>query len=243
MALKYIVHFVGDIHQPMHVSRREDKGGNTIQLQYDGKGTNLHSLWDTKMLEHAGLSDVQLAQQFDKATPAQIKQWQSDPQMTWAWESYQISTRLYKEIDQLKNRTIDDSYYQSHVGIIQQRIEKSGIRLAGLLNKLLANAAVIPSISNTKPDAPKEIAVTDAANHYDEQVTVTAKVFGTKDFGSMALVNLGAANPDSPLTVVLRGDAKSLASELEGKMITVTGKVVKYKGRPEIVVTTKGQIR
>jgi DNA/RNA endonuclease YhcR with UshA esterase domain len=59
----------------------------------------------------------------------------------------------------------------------------------------------------------------------------------------MILVNLGAAYPDSPLTVVLRGDAKSLGSGLDGKMITVTGKVVKYKGKPEIVVTDRGQIK
>jgi hypothetical protein len=90
-ALKYVVHFVGDIHQPMHVSRAEDKGGNTIQVQYDGQGTNLHSLWDTRMLKHAGLSEAQLAQNFDKATPEQITKWQSDPQINWAWESYQIS--------------------------------------------------------------------------------------------------------------------------------------------------------
>jgi hypothetical protein len=45
------------------------------------------------MLEHAGLNDLQLAQEFDTAIPEQIKKWQSDPQMTWAWESYQISTQ------------------------------------------------------------------------------------------------------------------------------------------------------
>jgi S1/P1 Nuclease len=242
-ALKYIVHFVGDIHQPMHVSRAEDKGGNTIQVQYDGRGTNLHSLWDTKMLEHAGLNDLQLAQQFDNATSVQIKKWQSDPQMTWAWESYQISTQLYSEIGQLKHSTIDDAYYQSHIVIVQQRIEKAGIRLAGLLNTILANATITPVTTSPLAVVAKQINVTDAANHYDELVTITAKVFGTKDFGSMVLVNLGAAYPDSPLTVVLRGDAKSLGSGLDGKTITVTGKVVKYKAKPEIVVTDRGQIK
>src|SRR6202000_3333378 len=89
----------------------------------------------------------------------------------------------------------------------------------------------------------KTIDVKDAASHLNENVTVTAKVYGTKDFGSMVLVNLGAAYPDTPLTVVLRGDAKSLGSSLEGKTITVTGKVVKYKGKPEIVVEDKGQVK
>jgi hypothetical protein len=242
-ALKYIIHFVGDMHQPMHVSRAEDKGGNTIQLQYDGNGTNLHSLWDTKMLEHAGLNDLLLAQKFDNATPVQIKKWQSDPQMIWAWESYRISSQLYTEIDRMKGRVIDNAYYEEHLPIVQRRIEQAGIRLAGLLNMLLANVSITPISSNSSTGAAKTIDVNDAANHYDEQVAVTAKVFGTKDFGSMVLVNLGAAYPDSPLTVVLRGDAKSLGSGLEGKTITVTGKIVKYKDKAEIVVTDKGQIR
>jgi hypothetical protein len=242
-ALKYIVHFVGDMHQPMHVSRAEDKGGNTIQVRYEGRGTNLHSLWDTKMLEHAGLSDVQLAQQFDKATPGEIRKWQSDPQMIWAWESYQISSQLYREMGEVQDRTVDDGYYQSHIGIVAQRVEKAGIRLAGLLNKLLANTTVTPVQTTTPSGIAKTIEVTDAVNHYDEQITVTAQVFGTKDFGSMVLVNLGAAYPDSPLTVVLRGDAKSLGGGLEGKTVTVTGKVVRYRDKPEIVVTDKDQLK
>ena len=51
-ALKYLIHLVGDAHQPMHISRKEDKGGNTIQVRFDDKGTNLHSLWDSKLIDH-----------------------------------------------------------------------------------------------------------------------------------------------------------------------------------------------
>lgn len=240
-ALKYIVHFVGDIHQPMHVSRAGDKGGNTIQVRYDGQGGNLHSLWDTKLLEHAGLSEDELARQYDKATPQQIAKWQSDPQIIWAWESYQISSQLYAEIE--KNGTeIDDAYYNAHTPTVGSRIEKAGIRLAGVLNKLLTGN-VAPSVKQNAPENTKTINVTDAASHYGEQVTVTAKVYGTKDFGSMVLVNLGAAYPNSPLTIVLRGDAKSLGNDLEGKTVTVTGKVEQYKSKPEIVVTNKDSIK
>jgi len=57
------------------------------------------------------------------------------------------------------------------------------------------------------------------------------------------LVNAGAAYPDSPLTVVLRNDAKALASGIDGKTITVTGKLINYKGKPEIVVTDAGQVK
>jgi hypothetical protein len=138
-ALKFIVHFVGDLHQPMHISRAEDKGGNTIQLNYEGIGTNLHSLWDTKLLEHEGLTYQQLADKYDHVSPEQVRQWQSDPLLKWIWESYEISSRLYAEIDTMKGRSIDDSYYQAHIGIIHERIEQAGVRLAGVLNQIFLN--------------------------------------------------------------------------------------------------------
>jgi len=56
-ALKFVVHFVGDIHQPMHAGYAKDKGGNDYQLQFNGKGTNLHSLWDSGMLRDRDLDD------------------------------------------------------------------------------------------------------------------------------------------------------------------------------------------
>ncbi len=135
-ALKFMMHFVGDLHQPMHISREEDKGGNTIQVNYNDKGTNLHSLWDTRMLEKEGLTYTQLAAKFDTISEADIKQWQSDPIILWMWESYQISTALYAEIEQMDKKVIDDTYYQKHMPTVQKRMQQSAIRLAGLLNKI-----------------------------------------------------------------------------------------------------------
>jgi hypothetical protein len=146
-----------------------------------------------------------------------------------------------------KNGTnIDNAYYEAHMPVIENRIEKAGIRLAGVLNRILDRASVqAPPVTAASPaaGAAKTISVNDAAFHYGEQVTITSKVFGTRDFGSMVLVNLGAAYPESPLTVVLRGDAKSLGNALQDKTITVTGKVENYKDKPEIVVTDSQQIR
>ncbi|TKC10404.1 hypothetical protein FA048_09445 [Pedobacter polaris] len=133
-ALKFIMHFVGDLHQPMHISRAEDKGGNTIQLNYEDKGTNLHSLWDTKMLEHQGLTYTQLASKYDDISAEDIKQWQSDTLIQWIWESYQISSQLYAEIDLMGKRVIDDTYVQKHLPTVEKRIKQAGIRLAGILN-------------------------------------------------------------------------------------------------------------
>jgi len=135
-ALKFLMHFVGDLHQPMHISRAEDKGGSTIQVNYNEKGTNLHSLWDTRMLEREGLTFDQLAVKFDQVSQADIKKWQSDPAMLWIWESYQISSELYIEIEQLNKKIIDDAYYQKHMPTVQKRMQQAAIRLAGVLNRI-----------------------------------------------------------------------------------------------------------
>ncbi|MFC3563387.1 S1/P1 nuclease [Pedobacter jamesrossensis] len=135
-ALKFVIHFVGDIHQPMHVSRAEDKGGNTIQLNYDGKGTNLHSLIDTKLLEHEGLKFDSLAIKFNQIPKRKIRKWQRAPVIKWAWESYQISSKLYAEVDEMKSNTIGDEYYKKHIGMVEERIQQASVRLAGLLNEI-----------------------------------------------------------------------------------------------------------
>jgi hypothetical protein len=109
IALKFLVHFIGDAHQPMHISRAEDKGGNTIQLQYEGKGTNLHSLWDSRLIDKEGLGYTELANKLDQVTPGQLKQGQNTDPMAWVWESYQVSSRLYPEIE--KSNKLGEDYY------------------------------------------------------------------------------------------------------------------------------------
>jgi hypothetical protein len=135
-ALKFLVHFVGDAHQPMHVSRADDKGGNTIMLTYNSEYTNLHSIWDSKLLEQDGSDYKKLATKYDNATPGQIKKWQSDPVIIWIWESYQISSILYAEADALQNKPLGKEYYDQHIPVVENRLEKAGIRLAGLLNAI-----------------------------------------------------------------------------------------------------------
>ena len=130
-----MIHLVGDAHQPMHVSRKEDKGGNTIQVRFDNKGTNLHSLWDSKLIDHEGLSEQDIARNYDVATLAQIKQWQADSPMEWLWESYQISSELYGLAK--PGQAIDEAYYQKYIQVTHKPIDQAGIRLAGELNKCL----------------------------------------------------------------------------------------------------------
>lgn len=248
-ALKYLIHLVGDAHQPMHVSRKEDKGGNTIQLRYDNKGTNLHSLWDGRLIDQEGLSEADIVKTYDVANAAQIKGWQTDSPIEWLWESYQISSELYAQVK--PGQTIDDVYYQKYILVTRKRIDQAGIRLAGELNKLFNSATAPAATDLTKAlenNATKSIIVgtvelKNIGNFVGKTVTTSGKVYSSKDIGSMVLVNLGAAYPNQLLTIAFKGSAKELGKQLTDKTITVTGDVVAYQGKPEIIVTDAAQIK
>ena len=246
-ALKYLIHLVGDAHQPMHIGRKEDKGGNTIQVRFDNQGTNLHSLWDSKLIDHEGLSDADIAKTYDVATPGQIKQWQADSPMEWIWESYQISSELYAQVK--PGQDIDEAYYQKYIPVIRKRIDQAGIRLAGELNKLFNNEQVkVTSVTLTPPSAavPQNVSLVkleDVNNAIGKTVSVQGKVYSSKDIGSMVLINLGAAYPKQLLTVALKGDAKALGNGIDGKTLIIEGEVIDYKGKPEIIVTDPSKIK
>jgi S1/P1 Nuclease len=243
-ALKFIVHLVGDVHQPMHVSRAEDKGGNSIKVTFNGQDANLHSLWDSRLIEHQNLSYEQLAAQYDHATAAQIRQWQSDNLMKWLFESYQISSQLYA--DARNNSNFDEAYYQAHLPVIQQRIEQAGIRLAGVLNGIFDGSVKLVDVP---VDNTAAATTNSAALKSGENVTICEKVYSTKYFdGSrMTLLNLGAAYSNQKLTIMIRSEDRGKfkvapdAAYLH-KNICVTGVVQDYKGKPEIVVKDPQQI-
>lgn len=132
IALRFLVHLIGDLHQPMHTSHADDKGGGTLSVMLMGYHYNLHSLWDEGLIDHEGLSSKQMATAYDTATPEEIRKWQSDDLMIWLWESYQIATILYQEA--AENPNFDETYHKEHIIVLQKRIEKGGIRLAGVLN-------------------------------------------------------------------------------------------------------------
>jgi len=134
-ALIFVVHIVGDMHQPMHTGRAEDKGGNDIKLTYRGKDTNLHSLWDSGLIDYQGLTYTEMGQQYDAAVPAPLaKTWQAstDP-AEWLFESYTAATQLYA--DAAQNANPDYRYYPAHADLMKQRIQQAGIRLAAVLNE------------------------------------------------------------------------------------------------------------
>ena len=135
VALKFIIHLVGDVHQPLHVGHAEDKGGNEIKVTWRSRDeTNLHSVWDGALVEYPGFTYLEMAAAYDHATTAQIKQWQQDDIPTWLFESYQLCTPVYAAA--AANPKFDWHFYPTFGPTVEQQVLKAGIRLAGVLNEV-----------------------------------------------------------------------------------------------------------
>lgn len=243
-ALKFLVHFVGDLHQPMHVSHEEDRGGNSIQVKYRNQPANLHSVWDSKLLDDKGLGYEKIADRYDSASPRQVARWQQDSLMQWLWESYQASERLYAEVEQPGGRKMKRAYYKEHIAIAYQRTEMAGIRLAGMLNEIFDHSYRMPAAgAPAVADAPVSVDVNDVGKNIGRYATVCARVYGHKMLDDIKLVNLGAAYPNSPMTVVLKGRALKKWKRIDGRRICVTGTIISYKGTPEIIITDPAMLQ
>lgn len=133
-ALKFLVHLVGDLHQPMHTGHSEDSGGNAVKVKLMRKESNLHGLWDSGLIDYAGMSYNELAASCDHTSTQEAKQWQKEDVVKWTYESYEISRQLYAEAAQ--NPEFDYNYYPKHADIVKKRIAQAGIRLAGILNEI-----------------------------------------------------------------------------------------------------------
>ena len=132
--LKMLVHFIGDLHQPLHVGIAEDRGGNRFQVQWFDEGTNLHTVWDTEIIEHYNMSYSELAANRRKLSKAQIKNIQSGTIKDWMYESRALCLNVYDDTkvgENLKYR-----YMYDYSEIVRDQIQKGGLRLARILNDI-----------------------------------------------------------------------------------------------------------
>ncbi|MDB5116848.1 MAG: Nuclease [Mucilaginibacter sp.] len=132
--LHMLIHITEDVHQPMHTAHASDKGGNDFKVNWFSKPTNLHSIWDTELINFQELSYTEYAQAINHATPAQIKDWQSASINKWIFESSQLAEQIYTEIK--PGDTLNYKYNFTHLDILNQQLLKGGIRLAGVLNEI-----------------------------------------------------------------------------------------------------------
>lgn len=132
--LRMLIHIVEDIHQPMHAAHAEDKGGNDFKVNWFNNPTNLHSVWDSQLVDFQQLSYTEYAAAINHTTENQRAEWQADPISKWIFESNQIANNLYTEIK--PGDTLNYKYNFTHIDTVNEQLLKAGVRLAGVLNQI-----------------------------------------------------------------------------------------------------------
>ena len=135
MYLRLLIHIVGDVHQPMHVGRFEDLGGNRIKVMWFREPANLHSVWDEKLIDFQQLSYTEYVTAINHTTKAQRREWQSQPVSQWIIHSYGIAQQLYGGIKS-ENQQLSYRYNFEHLQTLNDQLLKGGVHLAGLLNEI-----------------------------------------------------------------------------------------------------------
>lgn len=135
MYLRLLIHIVGDVHQPLHVSPVGSTGGNDIKVQWFSQASNLHRIWDSDLIEEQQLSYTEYAKFLNHTTLAQRKKLQAEPVSKWLYDSYTIAQNLHNEITDTNPR-LSYRYNYDHIALLNQQLLKGGIHLAGLLNSI-----------------------------------------------------------------------------------------------------------
>ena len=145
LALKMLVHCVGDMHQPLHMGRKTDLGGNRVKVKYFGRDTNLHSIWDGSLVESAHKwSYSEWGDQVDLLPAGHQVLLLSGNIDDWAKATHDIATEAYKEIPEGYNVSYND--VARWAPVIEDQLLRGGLRLAHILNSIFD-----PAYANAKP--------------------------------------------------------------------------------------------
>jgi len=135
LALRYIIHIVGDLHQPMHAGRAEDRGGNRIDVVWFEELTNLHVVWDERLIQHKRLSFTEWTNFLDrKIKPENVTEWQNSVPTDWVGELISYRGDIYEN----SHGILSWDYVYKYTPLVKSQLSKGGVRLAGYLNNLFA---------------------------------------------------------------------------------------------------------
>lgn len=128
-ALKYVVHFVGDVHQPLHAGFADDRGGNQYQLQAFGKGTNIHELWDSGLLDGRNEDTASTLNRLEQINV------DAEARRTSVVSAAEESCTIASRPDFYPGRKLSDEYVARFTPVMDRQLTLAGARLAELLNE------------------------------------------------------------------------------------------------------------
>ncbi|MDR7154853.1 hypothetical protein J2W40_001668 [Sphingobium xenophagum] len=146
LALRFVVHIIGDLHQPLHAGGGDDRGGNEFKVTWFGKASNLHSVWDSGMVEQRSLSYSEYAGWLSRSiTPEQTIAWTDPTPSVWIRESIALRKTIYPT-----DTNLSWDYAYQHRGELDDRLKRAGVRIAAYLNQIFDPAGNSPASSRRK---------------------------------------------------------------------------------------------
>ncbi|MGP0567027.1 MULTISPECIES: S1/P1 nuclease [unclassified Nitrospina] len=137
-ALRFLVHLVADVHQPMHVGNARDRGGNEIDVRTGNRHTNLHALWDSGLIALGGRSLLQYARLLNQGlTPQEAALWGGGDPVAWTNESRNLVLHHGYTLSKDREGRLTRRYLEKGREVVAMQLKKAGVRLANLLNQIL----------------------------------------------------------------------------------------------------------
>ena len=142
-ALRFLIHFIGDLHQPLHCADNHDRGGNLVKIVFRGQQTNLHAVWDTAVVEALGGSEEAVATTLaSKIKQSDRESWSQGTVEAWANETWTVARRFVYGSFPGSGATdapivLPGSYANDQTAVVALQLERAGVRLAAVLNRRL----------------------------------------------------------------------------------------------------------
>jgi len=132
--LKLLIHLIGDLHQPMHLGLKEDRGGNDFKVKWNYRDSNMHKVWDSQMIESYGMSYSELVDNSKFLTLNEVYEIQKGEVLDWIAETHKLTVKVYNDAKAGDN--LRSAYSFKYLNIARFQMQKGGLRLAKILNEL-----------------------------------------------------------------------------------------------------------
>ena len=242
-ALRFLIHFMGDLQQPLHVADNNDRGGNQRAVIFLGHATDLHKVWDGELIDSSVVNQAEYLESLRRQMGSlDLRALEAGTVVDWAMEGHRIAVEHVYRFP--KDGRIGRAYVRANRPIIDRALIAGGVRLAKVLNEALANYR--PGSSPGVALRPGAYADRDAAAHVGETAVVVGTVAAVfRSPKGNVYLNFGADYPHQTFTAVAlqpTGGWTNGLDSLVGRRVGVRGAIVKYRGRVEIVLERADQI-
>ena len=258
--LSYLVHLIGDMHQPLHCESfysdaypNGDRGGNDFHIRLPQGSARLHATWDDLLgttpnlvMECRNAFDLQVS--YPRTALPELRK-DTTPR-AWSLESRKLAIEYGYLNGHLKGSTnaedapmLPDSYLKAATAVARRQAALAGYRLADEIQQYLQMPQAVPLLPpNTNTDAqplPAQISAEQAADYYYEELVVTGKVVNVSVHSTIAVMDLDKGYPDTPCTAVVFDQNFDLFGDLQkykDHNVSIKGTITEYHEKPEIIL-------